>query len=100
MTIRRVFEGEDVPLRVAYTDDAGNATAADAAPTITITDPDGNEVVSAASMDNTVGGTGESEYVWDTASGAEGAGTGTYTIEVTAEFGSETKINRRTISVE
>lgn len=100
MTVESAYEGEDVPLRIAYSS-GGNGvdpddTNADATPDANITiidNDDGLEAVSAAAMSNT--DVGEFEYVWDTA----GVGTGTYRIEITAEFSSETKIAKDSIKI-
>ncbi|WP_226040840.1 hypothetical protein [Natrinema sp. DC36] len=96
------YEGEDVPLTISYEDSDGNAidpddqdTSGDPDADVTVVDTsDDTEVISAQSM--THGSTGEFEHVWDTA----GAGTGTYRVEVTAEFSSETKIAKTEIQLE
>lgn len=98
MAISKAYAGEDVVLEVAYTDSGGTGVDADTIPTITITNSEDTEEVSAASLDDTVGGTGEYEYVWDT--DVDASGTGTYTVEVTGEFSAETKILRDTITLE
>ncbi|QCC60758.1 hypothetical protein NP511_02105 [Natrinema thermotolerans] len=101
MTIKSAYAGEDVPLEVSYTDSNGaidpDDQGSDGTPDaeITITDnSDGTEVVSAQSMTNTA--TGEFEFVWDTSAAN---GPGTYRVEITAEFGGETKINRSQIQL-
>lgn len=95
--IEGAYEGEDVPIVCAFTNSSdGSPQSADVAPTITVTEPDsGTDVVSGASM--TEGSTGVYEHVWDTA--ADGEGTGTYNVEVTGEFSSETKIVKGTIRI-
>lgn len=101
MSISKAIAGEDIPIRVSYTDpDTGNSTDPDDPgvtwPTVTITDEDDTEQVSAAVM--TQDDTGEFEYVWDTAT--DGSGAGVYTIEVEAEFNSQTKISKDTMELE
>lgn len=99
MAIKKAYAGEDVPLVATFTNpDTGDGVAADSAPTVTITNQDDTEEVSAVAMTTTFGDTGQSEYVWDTDVDASGAGT--YTVEVTGEFGSETKIVRDTIELQ
>lgn len=98
MTVKRAYLGEDVPIQIEYTDDTGSAvdpddTAVD--PEITITDPDDTDVVDATVMDSLE--VGEFEYVWDTATDA--GGEGRYTIEISADFSSETEITRESISI-
>lgn len=102
MPLRAAIEGEDVPITVSYEADDGTAvdpddTGTDAVPdaSITITYEDDTAVVSGAAMNHIA--TGEFEYVWDTA--ADVTGTGTYTVDVSAEFGGETKITRSTIQL-
>lgn len=99
------YLGEDVPIRASYTDASGNAVDEDSTsqtdptgPSVTITAPDDSntEVVSGTVMNNL--NTGEYEFVWDTSSVS--TGTGPYTVEVTGEFSSETKIVRDTIGLE
>lgn len=92
MAIDPAYVGEDVPLRAIFDeggtdpDDTGTDGTPDA--TITITDnSDGTELQSDTSMTNV--STGVMEYVWDTSAAN---GTGTYGVEVSAEFGGETKI--------
>lgn len=92
MALEPAVVGEDVPIVVEYDggttdpDDTGTDGIPDA--TITITDnSDGTALITDAAM--THESTGVLEYVWDTAT-ANGAGT--YGIEVSAEFGGETKI--------
>lgn len=97
MPITSAWVGEDVPVRITYDDgntdpddvDADGDPDAD----ITITAPDGTEPVSAVAMTNTA--VGVFEYVWDTAT----LGTGDYGVEVSAEFGGETKISKSTIEL-
>lgn len=95
------FEGEDVPLRATFTDeDTGDPIAPDGAsggtgPTITVTAPDGTTVVDAVVMTEIQSGT--YEHVWNTA--GDTTGTGTYQVEVTGEFSSETKIVKGTIQI-
>lgn len=103
MTIESAYLGEDAPLEIAYSDDSGAVDPddqdADDTPDaeITISDnSDGTEVISAVAMTHT-GSVGEFEYVWDT--DADAAGAGTYVVEVTAEFGGETKINKSQITL-
>lgn len=100
MSLDAAYEGEDVPLRVVFTDDTGAAVAPGGAsggsgPTVTVTSPNGTDVVSATVMTEVE--TGTYEYVWDTASNFDG--TGTYSVEVTGEFSSETKIVKDTINI-
>lgn len=87
MPIQSVYDGEDVPITVDYTDESDSSVDPDAAPTITITDEDDTEVVSSTAM---TGSSGSYEHVWDTSSAN---GPGTYTAVITAEFSSETKIS-------
>lgn len=96
------YEGEDVPLRVTFTDDTGAEVQPDGAsgtaptgPTITVTDSQGTEVVSAVVMTGI--DTGTYEHVWDTA--ADSGGTGSYQVEVTGEFSAETKIAKGTVTI-
>lgn len=101
MSLGHAWVGEDVPIYITYTDDAGNAIDpddqdADGTPDADITiveEATDTEVVSAVAMTHNT--TGEFEYVWDTA----GAATGTYRVEATAEFGAETKISKRRIGL-
>lgn len=93
--IASVYEGEDVPITVEYVDpDTGDPTDPDEAPTVTVTAPDDTAVVDAVAM--TADGTGNYEHVWDTA----GEATGVYEVDVSAEFDTETKIDRVTVEVE
>lgn len=99
---RDYYEGEDAVIAVHYTDESGadlnEDTTSDTTPTgpaITITSPNGTEVVSGTVMTNT--STGHYEFVWDTATDFDG--TGTYTVEITGEFSSETKIVKGTTTV-
>lgn len=98
MALNPAYAGEDVPIIAEFDDgttDPDDTTAdgtADA--TITITDADTDtEDVSAVAM--THESTGTFEYVWDTTA----AGAGSYIVEVTAEFGGETKIVKDRIRV-
>lgn len=96
--IDAAYDGEDVPIRVLYEDTDGTAidpddTAVD--PTVTITDSADTAHVSDVVM--TSNGTGDFEHVWDTAT--NGSGTGEYTVTITADFSSETKISRDTITL-
>lgn len=100
-----VIEGEDKPLAIEYRDDAGNLIAPDGSPTnsttpsepsITITDEAGTNVVNGVQMPEQQAG--EYEYVWDTA--ADSSGPDVYTVEVTADFNSETDIERGKVRVE
>lgn len=98
-TLPAAYEGEDVPIIISYTDDAGDPIAPEGAsdstgPTITITES-GSTIIDAVAM--TEDETGTYEYVWDTSS--DFGGTGTYLVEVTGEFSSETKIAKATIQV-
>lgn len=101
MTIKSAYDGEDVPIEIAYTDsngaidpdDQGSDGTPDADITI-IDNSDGTEVISATSM--THNDVGEFEYVWDTSAAN---GPGTYLVKVTAEFSSETKINKSKIQL-
>lgn len=96
MPIDNAYDGEDVPITATYTS-GGAGVDADVAPSITITENStGTDVVAGAAM-SSVGGTGEYEYVWDSA--VDGNGPGLYEIEVTGEFGGETKIVRDTIEL-
>lgn len=100
MPLEDAYQGEDVPLTVSYTDDSGNAVAPDgvsgsSGPTITVTSPNGTAVVDAVVMTESQVGT--YEHLWDTATNFDG--TGTYTVEVSAELSSETKIVKSTIKV-
>lgn len=103
MPIERAFAGEDVAVSQNYTDpDTGDPvdpddTGTDGVPdvSVTITDDAGTEHISAVAM--THNGTGDFEYVWDT--DVDSAGTGTYTVETSAEFSGETKIDRDTITL-
>lgn len=100
MSLGTVHEGEDVPVVVEFDggatdpDDTGTDGIPDASITITY-DVDGTVVVNAAAMTHESVGT--FEYVWDTA--ADTTGTGSYVVEVTAEFGGETKIVKDRIGV-
>ncbi|MFC6766013.1 hypothetical protein [Natrinema soli] len=92
MSLDPAFVGEDVPIIAEFDggttdpDDTGTDGTGDAM--ITITDnSDGTELQSSVAM--THQSTGTFEYVWDTST-ANGAGS--YGIEVSAEFGGETKI--------
>lgn len=96
------YEGEDVPITVHFTDDSGADVNEDSTsqttptgPTVTVTAPDGTEVVSGVVMSNT--STGHYEHVWDTA--GDTTGTGTYDVEISGEFSSETKIAKATIKI-
>lgn len=96
------FEGEDVPITVHFTDDSGSDVNEDSTsqstptgPTITVTAPDGTAVVDGVVMTNN--STGNYEHVWDTA--GDSTGTGTYGVEITGEFSSETKIAKATIKI-
>lgn len=95
MPLKPAYEGEDVPITygdgATDPDDQGTDGVPDA--DITITAPDGTEVVSAAAMSYI--STGHFEYVWDTT----GVGTGTFTVECTAEYNAETDIERNTITI-
>lgn len=93
--IERAHVGEDVPIVVTYTDTNDAATDPDSAPTITITDPSDTAQVDAVTMTSDT--TGEYEHVWDSATNA--SDTGTYTVTVTAELSSETKITEETIEL-
>lgn len=92
MAIDPAYVGEDVPLQAIFDegttdpDDTGSDGTPDAE--ITITDnSDGTELQSDTSM--THASTGVMEYVWDTSTAN---GSGTYGVEVSAEFSGETKI--------
>lgn len=96
--IDAAYDGEDVPIRVLYEDTDETAidpddTAAD--PTVTITDSADTAHVDGVLM--TQNGTGDFEHVWDSAT--NGSGTGEYTVTITADFASETKISRDTIEL-
>lgn len=98
MTLESVYAGEDVPIVVEFddgtTDPDDQATDGTPDADITITNADTDtEAVSAEAM--THESTGVFEYVWDTTA----AGSGSYIIEVTAEFGGETKIVKDRIGV-
>lgn len=103
MTIDKAIAGEDVPITINYTDDAGNAvdpddTGSDGTPDAEVTILDmstDTELISAVAM--THNETGDFEYVWDTATDADGAGS--YRISISAEFSGETKISRDTIDL-
>ena len=100
MALDPVYEGEDVPLQASYVDSAGAAIAPDGVaggtgPAVTVTAPDGTDVVAAVVM--TENEVGTYEHVWDTA--ADTAGTGTYVVSVTAELSAETDIEKETIEV-
>lgn len=92
------YEGEDVPLRVEYTDpDTGDPVDPDDTDSsgngnaqITIIAPDGTELVSAVEMSWIE--TGVLEHVWDTSTNA--TGTGEYEVEMSAVFSGETKITK------
>lgn len=99
--IEAALQGEDVPLRVEFTDSSGQAIAPEGAgdstgPAVTVTSPNDTDVVSGATM--TEQSVGTYENVWDTASSLDG--TGTYRVTVTAEFAGETKIVRDRIKIE
>ncbi|WEL29856.1 hypothetical protein [Haloferax volcanii] len=103
MVLPSAYVGEDVPLTVAYEDDAGNAVDPDDTanePTVTVVDvperESGSETDVVSSEVMTANGTGDFEYVWDTSS--EDAGE--FRIEVTADFDAETKIVKQTIQLE
>lgn len=95
------YEGEDVPLTISYVDDAGSAIDPDDPgttwPSIEIID-ESDESTALTGTVMTQNGTGEFEYVWDTEADANGAGT--YRVEVTAEFSTETKISKTRIELE
>lgn len=99
MSVNSAYVGEDVPVTILYTDSDGAATDPDDPavtwPTIEITDlsDDSTALASTVMSQN---GTGDFEHVWDTS--GETAGT-TYEIVITAEFSSETKINKATIEL-
>lgn len=101
MSIRTAYVGEDVPITIAYEDDAGNAVDPDDQGTdgtpdadITIIDTsDDTEVVTAVAMTNTA--TGEFEHVWDTSTLAAGS----FRVKVEAVFSGETKISKKTIDL-
>lgn len=101
MPIQAATVGEDVPITVQFTDDAGTAIdpddqgtdgVADADITITNTNTD-TAVVSAAAMTRT--GTGAFEYVWDTTNAAAVA----HSVDVSAEFSGETKIVKESLQL-
>lgn len=102
-TLPGAYEGEDVPIRVTFTNDSdGSEVQPDGAsgtsptgPTVTIMAPDGSDAVSSTTMTSV--DTGTYEHVWDTA--GDSTGTGTYQVEVTGEFSSETKIAKATIQI-
>lgn len=92
--LRGAYVGEDVPVTISYEDsDDETAVDPDAAPSITITDSDGTTLIDGVAMTSVE--TGVYEYVWDTAADANGAGD--YQVDVSAEFSSETKIERITL---
>lgn len=101
MTVESAYEGEDVPITATFDDggtdpdDTGTDGTGDASITITA-NADGTEMVSAAAMTRL--STGVYEYVWDTA--ADTGGKGVYVLEVTAEFGGETKLVRDSIRLQ
>lgn len=102
MTLQTVYDGEDIPVNIEYTDASGNAIDPDDQGTdgvgdayITITDESDTEQVSSVEM--TQVSTGHYEYVWDTATAA---GPGDYEVEISADFSSETKIRRAIITVQ
>ncbi|SFS63114.1 hypothetical protein [Halostagnicola kamekurae] len=102
MTIKSAYVGEDVPIEIAYSDSNGAVdpddqdTDENPDADITITaNSDSTEVISAQSM--THNDVGAFEYVWDT--DADANGSGTYVIEITAEFDGETKINKSQITL-
>lgn len=100
MTVNSAYEGEDVPITIIY-DNGGtdpDDTNDDGDPEADISiiyNDDGTTVVDGVSMSSI--DTGELEYVWDTEEGTEG--TGTYIIEIAAEFDGETKISKDMISL-
>lgn len=103
MQLAAAYVGEDVPVTITYEDDAGNAVDPDdttSEPTVTIIAlPERDtgtetEVVSSEVMASNA--TGEFEFVWDTT----GEDAGEYRIEVTADFSSETKIEKQRIQLE
>ena len=95
------YLGEDVPLRARFED--GSGTAVD--PDDQDADGVGDAFVSvekegaATPLHDRVAMTraeaGVYEYVWDTATNNDG--TGTYVVEVEADFGGETDIDRVTL---
>ena len=94
-------EGEDVPIQAVYTDDSGAAVAPDGVsggtgPTITVTAPDGTDVVASTVMTESEVGT--YEHIWDTAT--DTTGTGRYVASVSAELSSETDIEQTVIEVQ
>lgn len=91
------IQGEDVSAEATFTDDTGAGVDADAAPTVTITHVGSDTEVVSAAASTSVGDTGEYEYDWDTSSSHNG--TGEYVVEMTGEFGSETKIVRTTVEL-
>lgn len=101
--VRTAYLGEDIPIQISYTDADGNAVDPDdvtadavADATITITAPNDTDVVSNAAMSRLAAGV--FEYVWD--SGLNNAGTGQYTISVTADFAGETSIKKARITLQ
>lgn len=101
--LKGVYLGEDVPITITYTDpdtddpidpdDTDADSTADA--TITI-ESDGMTVIDDVAMTNQ--DVGQFEYVWDTATDIDGEGV--YTITISAEFSSETKIEKSALSVQ
>ena len=101
--VRSAYLGEDIPIQVSYTDANGNAVDPDdlnadatADASITITAPDGTDVVANAAMTRLAAGV--FEYVWDSAT--NNTGTGQYTISVTADFSGETSIKKARITLQ
>ena len=95
-----LLEGEDVPLQATYTDDSGAAiapggVAGGTGPTITVTAPDGTDVVAGVVMTESEVGT--YEHVWDTAT--DTAGEGNYVARAAAELNGETDIEKTTVRI-
>lgn len=102
MVLTRGIVGEDIPLTISYEDSNGDPVDpddqdSDGTPDadVTIRDEDGTELVTSQAM--THNETGDFEYVWDTSVDADGSGT--YEVDVVAEFNGETKITRNEIQL-
>lgn len=95
--------GEDVPVRIRWEDANGTGVDPDNVDADTAGTPDAyitirkegaaTPLVDRAAMTHVAAG--EFEYVWDTSLNNDG--TGPYQVDVEADFGGETDIERRTV---
>lgn len=99
--------GEDYPIHIEYYDESDALIAPDGSPTnstsptepaLTILDPAGNALGGVDGVQMPESSAGVYEYTWDSDTNADG--TGLYTVEIRADFNSETDIERTKVRVD